>query len=47
MVKISKKTINFPAKLKPTKEHNGRYFFTEDLGADFPFPNLSGLLEMG
>ena len=35
---IEKKT--FPATLKPTKELNGRYFFTQDLGEDFPFPDL-------
>ncbi len=35
-----KKTFNFPAALKPTKEENGRYFFTPEVGADFPFPNL-------
>ncbi len=39
MAKITK-TIKFPAKLKPTKEESGRYFFTEDLGSEFPFPNL-------
>ncbi|MDH3324350.1 MAG: DNA-directed RNA polymerase subunit beta [Candidatus Peregrinibacteria bacterium] len=33
------KKINFPAKLVPTKEENGRYFFTET-GKDFPFPDL-------
>lgn len=40
MPKITKKSFNFPATLKPTKEANGRYFFTEDLGSDVPFPNL-------
>jgi DNA-directed RNA polymerase subunit beta len=35
-----KKAIKFPAKLTPTKEVEGRYFFTDDPGADFPFPNL-------
>ena len=35
-----KKTFKFPAQLKPTKEENGRYFFTADVGSDFPFPNL-------
>lgn len=40
MAKITKKAIKFPANLKPTKESNGRYFFTEDPGSEFPFPNL-------
>ncbi len=40
MAKITKKSIKFPAKLVPTKEENGRYFFTEDPGSEFPFPNL-------
>lgn len=39
MVKVTKK-INFPAKLVPRKEVDGRYFFTPDLGSSFPFPNL-------
>ncbi len=37
--KIQKKKINFPATLQPTKETNGRYFFTE-VGKEFAFPNL-------
>lgn len=40
MPKFTKKTINFPAKLTPTKEESGRYFFTDDPGSEFPFPNL-------
>lgn len=32
--------ITFPATLTPVKEKDGRYFFTPDLGEDFPFPNL-------
>ena len=39
MAKVTKK-INFPAKLVPRKEIDGRYFFTPDLGSSFPFPNL-------
>ena len=39
MAKVTK-TIKFPAKLKPTKEESGRYFFTEDPGSEFPFPTL-------
>lgn len=35
---MAKKTLNFPAHLAPTKERNGRYFFTDEV--DFPFPNL-------
>ncbi len=33
------KNIRFPSKLTPTKENNGRFFFT-DIGKDFPFPDL-------
>ncbi|MCF7917883.1 DNA-directed RNA polymerase subunit beta [Candidatus Gracilibacteria bacterium] len=39
---MAKKTLNFPAKLHPTKEENGRYFFTE-VEQDFPFPDLIGV----
>ncbi len=39
---MAKKTIQFPAKLTPTKEENGRYFFT-DVEEDFPFPDLIGV----
>jgi len=37
---MAKKTFNFPAKLKPTMEKAGRYFFSE-VGKSFPFPNLT------
>ncbi|MBT3349590.1 DNA-directed RNA polymerase subunit beta [bacterium] len=37
---MAKKTINFPATLKPTLEQNGRYFFS-DVGEQFPFPDLT------
>ncbi len=40
MAKVTKKSIKFPATLKPTKEENNRYFFTEDPGSEFPFPDL-------
>ena len=33
------KKKQFPSKLVPTKESNGRYFFT-DMQEDFPFPDL-------
>lgn len=36
---MAKKTLNFPASLKPTLEKSGRYFFT-DVGEQFPFPDL-------
>jgi len=39
---MAKKTIQFPAKLTPTKEEGGRYFFT-DVEEDFPFPDLIGV----
>ena len=40
---MAKKTIQFPAKLTPTKESaDGRYFFT-DVEEDFPFPDLIGV----
>ncbi len=34
-----KSTLRFPSKLTPTKEENGRYFFS-DVTKDFPFPSL-------
>jgi len=34
-----KRTLQFPAKLVPTKEIGGRYYFT-DVEKDFPFPDL-------
>ena len=37
---MAKKTFNFPAKLKPTMEKAGRYFFSE-VGKSFPFPDLT------
>ncbi|MCF7812451.1 DNA-directed RNA polymerase subunit beta [Candidatus Gracilibacteria bacterium] len=36
---MAKKTLQFPAKLTPTKEEEGRYFFS-DVEKDFPFPDL-------
>lgn len=39
MAKINK-SIKFPPQLEPTKQENGRYFFTKDPGSEFPFPNL-------
>ncbi|MCF7830957.1 DNA-directed RNA polymerase subunit beta [Candidatus Gracilibacteria bacterium] len=36
---MTKKTLQFPAQLTPTKEEGGRYFFT-DVEQDFPFPDL-------
>ncbi len=36
---MTRKAFQFPAVLTPTKEDNGRYFFT-DIEEDFPFPNL-------
>ena len=37
---MAKKTLNFPAKLKPTLEKSGRYFFS-DISEAFPFPDLT------
>lgn len=37
---MAKKTFNFPAKLKPSLEKAGRYFFSE-VGKQFPFPDLT------
>ncbi len=39
IAKIQKKKINFPVNLQPTKESNGRYFFTK-VDQEFAFPNL-------
>ncbi len=36
---MAQKNLRFPAKLTPTKENNGRFFFT-DIEKDFPFPDL-------
>ena len=35
------KKISFPSKLKPVSEKNQRFFFTNDIGGDFPFPDLT------
>ncbi len=35
------KKVSFPAKLKPISEKNNRHFFTNDIGGDFPFPDLT------
>jgi DNA-directed RNA polymerase subunit beta len=37
---MAKKTLNFPATLKPTLEKSGRYFFS-DISEPFPFPDLT------
>ncbi|MCF7905782.1 DNA-directed RNA polymerase subunit beta [Candidatus Gracilibacteria bacterium] len=36
---MTHKALQFPAVLTPTREDNGRYFFT-DIEEDFPFPDL-------
>jgi len=36
---MTRKALQFPATLTPTREDNGRYFFT-DIEEDFPFPDL-------
>ncbi len=36
---MAQKNIRFPATLTPTKEENGRFFFTE-VGTEFAFPDL-------